>query len=149
MARFSPGQTVWHANTLKSGVVRKVLAKEGECFYEVADSDGMCCEHTAANTPTATAPHTFKETSIGALSDDNPNIRRDGVTVTSVTPGGPADQAGIKPGDVIIAIENHYLFTVAELREEIRHCQPGARINLRYRRYATIYDVSVAVGRDQ
>jgi PEGA domain len=42
--------------------------------------------------------------SIGVFSDGNPNVRHDGVTLTSVSEGGPADQAGIKGGDVILGV---------------------------------------------
>jgi predicted metalloprotease with PDZ domain len=63
--------------------------------------------------------------------------------------GGPADQAGIKTGDVILAIHDHYLFTIRELQEEISHHQPGAKIAVRYRRYTTIYDASLVVTRVQ
>jgi hypothetical protein len=38
-------------------------------------------------------------------------------------------------GDVILAIDDHYLFTVGELKEEISHHRPG------------INDTPVAVGR--
>jgi len=97
----------------------------------------------------ATSPPIFKEASIGAFSAENPNVRRDGVTLTSVNAGGPADQVGIKAGDVILAIDDHYLFTVGELKEEISHHQPGTNVTLRYRRFSTIYDTSVVVGRTQ
>jgi hypothetical protein len=98
--------------------------------------------------PAAGAP-TFREASIGAFSAENPNVRRDGVTITSVTAGGPADQVGIRAGDVILAIDDHYLFTVAELQEEISHHQPGSKIMVRYRRLSTINASSVMVGRAQ
>jgi len=91
----------------------------------------------------------FKEASIGAFSDENPNIRHDGVTLTSVTEGGPADQVGIKAGDVILAIDNRYLFTVGELKEEISHHQPGTSVAVRYRRRAITYEVALVVGQGQ
>jgi hypothetical protein len=94
-------------------------------------------------------PQIFKEASIGVFSDLNPNMRRDGVALTSVTAGGPAAQIGVKAGDVIVAIDDHYLFTVGEMKEEISHHQPGTKITVRYRRYSTIYDTSVVVGRAQ
>jgi PDZ domain-containing secreted protein len=50
---------------------------------------------------------------------------------------------------VILAIDDHYLFTVGELKEEISHHQPGTNVTLRYRRFSTIYDTSVVVGRTQ
>ncbi len=102
-----------------------------------------------ASTNSDKGPQIFKEASIGVFSDLNPNVRRDGITVNSVTAGGPADQVGIKAGDAILSIDDHYLFTVAELKEQVSHYQPGTKITVRYRRYSTIYDTSVVVGRGQ
>jgi S1-C subfamily serine protease len=92
-------------------------------------------------------PQVFREASIGVFSDGNPDVRHDGVAVTVVTPGGPADHAGIKGGDVILAINDHYLFTIGELKEEIGRHEPGTKISVRYRRYSTIYEASLLVGR--
>jgi S1-C subfamily serine protease len=97
----------------------------------------------------STSPAIFREGSIGVFSAENPNVRRDGVTLTSVTAGGPADQIGIKAGDVILAIDDHYLFTVGELNEEISRHKPGTKIMMRYRRFSTINDASLVVGRAQ
>jgi hypothetical protein len=94
-------------------------------------------------------PLTFRDASLGVFSAENPNVRHDGVTLTSVTAGGPADQAGIKVGDVILAINDHYLFTVGELNEEISHHQPGTTVNVRYRRHSTINETTLVVGRSQ
>jgi hypothetical protein len=96
-----------------------------------------------AITPT---PEVFRQASIGVFFEGNPDVRHDGVVLTALTPGGPADQAGIKAGDMILAINDHYLFTIRELKEEISHHQPGTKIAVRYRRYSTIYEASVTVG---
>jgi hypothetical protein len=96
-----------------------------------------------------TSPRIFKEATIGAFSNENPNVRHDGVTLTAVTEGGPADRVGIQAGDVILSIDNHYVFTVTELKEEISHHEPGTKIAVRYRRRAIIYDVPLTVGRRQ
>ena len=66
--------------------------------------------------------------------------------LTALTPGGPADAAGIKAGDVILAINDQYLFTIRELQDGIRRREPGTKIAVRYRRYSTIYDASLIVG---
>lgn len=101
--------------------------------------------NTKPNERTASS-EVFLQSSIGVFSDGNPDVRHDGVTLTAVTAGGPADQAGIKAGDVILSIDDRYLFTISGLKEEISHHQPGARITVRYRRYSTIYDASLVVG---
>jgi PDZ domain-containing protein len=94
----------------------------------------------------APSPQTLRDASIGVFSDGNPDVRHDGITLTALTAGGPADQAGMKAGDVVLAINDHYLFTIGELKEEISHYRPGTKIRVRYRRYSTIYDTSLVVG---
>jgi S1-C subfamily serine protease len=69
------------------------------------------------------------------------------VVLSYVVPGGPADQAGLKPGDVVLAIGDRFLFTANELNDEIRHYQPGSRVAFRYRRYSTIYDGNLTIGK--
>jgi hypothetical protein len=102
--------------------------------------------------PTSTAklepsmPQTGGQSTIGTSVDGNPTIRHDGVTLSRVVSGGPADQAGIRAGDVILAIDDHYLFTAQEMNEEIQRHKPGATISVRYRRYSTIYAATVVVG---
>lgn len=88
----------------------------------------------------------FGQATIGVFCDGNPDIRHDGVPLTALAPGGPADQAGIKAGDVILAINDRYLFTIGQMKEEISHHEPGAKISVRYRRFSTIYDATVIVG---
>ena len=96
--------------------------------------------------PTAQA---VAQGTIGASSDDNPTIRHDGITLSRVVAGGPADQAGIKAGDVILAIDGHYLYTAQEMNNEILRHKPGTRITVRYRRYRTDYEASVVMGAAQ
>lgn len=88
----------------------------------------------------------FGQATIGVFCDGNPDVRHDGVTLAALTAGGPADQAGIKAGDAILAINDHYLFTIGELKEEISHHEPGTKMAVRYRRYSTICDASLTVG---
>ena len=87
------------------------------------------------------------EGSIGASSDGNPNVLMMASTLSRITSGGPADQVGIKAGDVILAIGDHYVVTIEELSKEVRRQKPGTRIAIRYRRHSTIYDTYVIVGR--
>lgn len=105
-------------------------------------------EMVKASAPSASPiPRVFNDASIGVFADGNPDSYHDGVTITALTQGGSADQAGLKAGDVILAIDDHYLFRIRELREEISHHEPGSTIRVRYRRYSTISEVSIVVGR--
>lgn len=96
--------------------------------------------------PTAPVTETSGRATIGIFAEGNVNVRHDGITLTAVAQGGPADQVGIKAGDAVLAVNDHYIFTIAELNEEVSHLIPGARVIVRYRRYSSILDVSVVVG---
>ena len=97
----------------------------------------------ARTTPDSESP---TQASVGIFFEGNPDVRHDGVAITAVTADGPADRAGIKAGDVILAINDRYLFTIGELTHQVSHLQPGATIAVRYRRRATISEASVTVG---
>lgn len=56
----------------------------------------------------------------------------EGALVAHVTPGGPADKAGIKQGDVIIALNGQKIKDSAQLRNLVAQLEPGtsAKITL-------------------
>jgi predicted metalloprotease with PDZ domain len=64
----------------------------------------------------------------------------DGVYVTGVSPGGPAEQAGLRSGDVIHAMDGKKLMTGtdsnpnAELLRRMREVKPGDKVKLEYLR---------------
>jgi aminopeptidase N len=57
-----------------------------------------------------------------------------GVKVGSVTPGGAAEAAGLKPGDVIVALDDEPVESLAEYAGVLRTHQPGEQISLTVRR---------------
>jgi PEGA domain/PDZ domain len=77
---------------------------------------------------------------IGVSFTGSPTLRHDGIEVSGVRPKGPADNIGIRPGDVILDIDGHYLFTIDELRAELLRHQPGARLAIRYRHNRLIFE---------
>jgi hypothetical protein len=92
------------------------------------------------------APQIFKNATIGAFFEGNLDVRRNGISITAVTPGGPAVQAGMTVGDVIFAVNDRFLYTIRELTEEIGHHEPGTTIKIRYGRYKAINEAAVVVG---
>ncbi|MGP0021296.1 MAG: PDZ domain-containing protein [Candidatus Sulfotelmatobacter sp.] len=92
------------------------------------------------------APQLTPQGTIGISCDGDPLVRHDGVAVSQVVTGGPADRAGIKAEDIILAIDDHYLFTIEELNNALARCKPGSTIRLRYRRYASINETQLIVG---
>lgn len=57
-----------------------------------------------------------------------------GVYVSEVTEGGAAEAAGIKPEDVIIAVGDKQITSMAELQEAITMYQPGEKIDVKLMR---------------
>lgn len=51
-----------------------------------------------------------------------------GVFVNNVTTGSAAEESGIQPGDVIVAIDNHVVNSVSELQEWVARNRPGEEI---------------------
>jgi Do/DeqQ family serine protease len=53
-----------------------------------------------------------------------------GVVVTSVAPGGPADRAGLRPGDVILELDRQIIVDVAGFRKVVGALAPGQTVPL-------------------
>jgi len=110
-------------------------------------------QSVSARAETAETPKTGSSTpqpvvqgNIGVSCDGTPSVRRNGITVSQVVTGGPADQAGIKAGDLILAVNDHFLYTIEELNNAIVRFKPGTEITIRYRRYKMTYEAPLIVG---
>ncbi|HEU4517419.1 MAG TPA: PDZ domain-containing protein [Steroidobacteraceae bacterium] len=57
-----------------------------------------------------------------------------GVRVESVSPGGPAEEAGVKAGDVIVAVQAKPVATGRELVRAMEAIEPGDKVELGLRR---------------
>ena len=54
----------------------------------------------------------------------------DGVFISEVTAGGAAEEAGIKPNDVIIRINDQKISSSGNLQEEVGRHRPGDKVNV-------------------
>ena len=73
------------------------------------------------------------------LQDLNPQLAKqfnlstsNGVLVTNVTDGSPADKAGLKPGDVITSLNNGKVNGASQLMAEIASLKVGANLSIKY-----------------
>jgi putative serine protease PepD len=66
-----------------------------------------------------------------------------GAQVVTVIPGSPADQAGLKAGDVITAADGTTVTSSAQLAQLIRAHQPGDQVTLTYTRNGASAQASV------
>jgi serine protease Do len=81
--------------------------------------------------------HRVSRGSIGIMFNalDNPAIARvygtgSGVTISDVTPGSPAEQAGLKVGDTIVAVDGKSVKNGDELVSDIAARKPGSKIGV-------------------
>jgi S1-C subfamily serine protease len=68
-----------------------------------------------------------------------------GALVLDAVRGGPADRAGLRPGDVIVAIDGSGVDSVEELLAGLRRHRPGDRVTLRIIRDRQQRDIQVTV----
>jgi Do/DeqQ family serine protease len=57
--------------------------------------------------------------------------RQEGVIITGVLQTGPAFKAGVRPGDMLLAVNDHKVQNVAELLEQVSLLKPGVDAQLK------------------
>jgi hypothetical protein len=75
-------------------------------------------------------------------SDESSN---DGVTVTEVIRGSAAAEAGVRKGDVIVALDNRPTRSIREVHKIIATRDPGDRVEVRARRNGAYLTLSVVL----
>jgi len=72
--------------------------------------------------------------------------QKTGSLVASVLKDGPADKAGIKPGDLLVAVENKPVKNAAEILYLVAALAPGETVNVTVIRNDERKDISIKVG---
>jgi serine protease Do len=83
-------------------------------------------------------------------AEDNPAIARvygtgSGITIADVTPGSPAEQAGLKVGDTIVSVDGKDVKTGDELVADIASRKPGSKVPIGYIRNSKKDETTVTV----
>lgn len=78
----------------------------------------------------------------------------DGAKIVAVTPGSPAEQAGLEAGDVILSIDGEALRAkgedpAARLVDLTRHLEDGQKVAVTFRRGGETHSVTVTARRDE
>jgi serine protease Do len=71
---------------------------------------------------------------------------KNGVLVQGIQPGGPAEKAGLKAGDIITSIDGRSIKDGDDLVNEIASRRPGSSIRLGYLRDGKQGDATVTIG---
>jgi S1-C subfamily serine protease len=66
---------------------------------------------------------------LGVLCQDDGGA---GATVTTVIPGSPASAAGLRPGDVVEAVDSHLVASLADLQARLYALTPGTRLQITF-----------------
>jgi serine protease Do len=72
---------------------------------------------------------------LGLMISDNPRLLstfgvQQGVLIEDTVQGGPADQAGLKPGDVIVSLDGSPAEDAAALRQQVAERDPGETLQV-------------------
>ncbi len=70
----------------------------------------------------------------GGLTTSSGTVIPEGIYVTNVVPGSPAEQAGIQKGDIITEFEGESVVSTAELIAHLAAYPSGAEVTITYRR---------------
>jgi S1-C subfamily serine protease len=70
-----------------------------------------------------------------------------GALIAGVLRGGPADKAGVKPGDVLVEIEGKPVVDTAAMLNLVAALPPGASARMKLKRQGKDVDAAVSVGR--
>jgi putative serine protease PepD len=80
------------------------------------------------------------------VSTQAPSSGQQGVPIAAVQPGSAADQAGLKAGDLITAVDSNSVTAPAQLSQDIRSHQPGDQVTVTYTRNGTSAQAQVKLG---
>ncbi|WP_272498620.1 S1C family serine protease [Actinomadura litoris] len=97
---------------------------------------------------------TVKQAKLGVLPD--PRYQQGGARIlpqpvngqAPVTKNGPADKAGLKPGDVITALDGKPIEDATDLIAQIRSRAPGDRVKVTFQRTGKESTVEITLGSD-
>lgn len=81
---------------------------------------------------------------VGGTKDEEPPV------IASIETGGPAFNAGLQVGDLVLACDGTSILTFADLRHHVEQSMPGDTITLKVQRGEQILQIHITVGiRDQ
>jgi len=69
-----------------------------------------------------------------------------GVLITEVEPGGPAESAGLKPGDVLLKVDDRVIVDAQALQRSVQSLQPGTKVAVTVQRDGKAKQIDVKLG---
>jgi serine protease DegQ len=84
---------------------------------------------------------------ISAEMADTLKITAEGVLINGTLKGGPADKAGIQPGDVLKTVNNKPVNNITQLLKQISEVPPGDKIKATINRKGKNLEIEIQVGK--
>jgi S1-C subfamily serine protease len=75
-----------------------------------------------------------------------PQAGEDGIVISGVVPGGPADSAGIRRGDLLVSVDGHAVQSLRQLYRTLWRKGPGATVGMQVLREEAIHVIEVVAG---
>ncbi|GAA3631854.1 hypothetical protein GCM10022223_57450 [Kineosporia mesophila] len=91
------------------------------------------------------AQHPWLGITLGDATVKVDNAERDGASVQSVVADSPAETAGLKKGDTVIAIDGEYINGAESLMAQVRERTPGTEVTVSIVRDGKTQDVKVTL----
>ncbi|MFM8676197.1 MAG: trypsin-like peptidase domain-containing protein [Burkholderiaceae bacterium] len=72
-------------------------------------------------------------------------VEGEGCLIAGVLRSGPADEAGIRPGDVVISVNDRPIRNMTELTAMVAAIAPGSKAKFKVRRQDQVFEASVSI----
>ncbi|MEX3609540.1 trypsin-like peptidase domain-containing protein [Rothia sp. LK2588] len=79
-------------------------------------------------------------------NDNQSQAFGDGATIRDVTPGGAADEAGLKSGDVVTSFDGRPITEAGQLSATVRQTEPGKKVKLTVQRGGAEKEIELTLG---
>ena len=73
--------------------------------------------------------------------------KSNGAIIAGVLKGGPADKAGMQPGDILVSVENHPVTDMADMLNQIAQLSPGQKASIIVLRRNQENTLNVTIGK--
>jgi S1-C subfamily serine protease len=79
------------------------------------------------------------------VADAKPRVQQEGAVIGRVTPGRPAEQAGLRTGDIIIEVARQPVRTAADLDRILQRLRVGQQVRLVFVRNGRVLQQDISL----
>jgi photosystem II stability/assembly factor-like uncharacterized protein len=148
MKKWGPGAGIWKTTDggktfkkLTTGLPTCLLGRIGLDYYRkdpntifaIIDS-----EKFGMGPPQAKGPEVY----MGIQGED----AETGTRLTAITPGGPADKAGLLTNDIVVGVDNKVVVTYKQLVDQLKTHKPGDQVTIKINRNKEGKEITVMLG---